>query len=225
MATTPVLLDNAGMPAASFGDPRNALIVEDDTFTRALLTSLIESIGYDVTATGSGADAIAALSDSDPDVAVVDLDLGPGPTGLDVAHALVAACPWAAVVLMSSHHSIELVHPNPLIPTANFQFVTKGMIRSTADISDAITAAVTNQPTNRTAEGLIQLLPAQADLLRLIASGLSNEEIAERESVGVKAVERRIARLYRTLSVPSSTGTNPRVEATLMYNKAQVIVR
>jgi deoxyribodipyrimidine photo-lyase len=68
-------------------------------------------------------------------------------------------------------------------------------------------------------------LPAQADLLRLIASGLSNEEIAEREGVGVKAVERRIARLYQTLHVPTSVGTNPRVEATLMYNKAQVVVR
>lgn len=220
-----MLIDNAGMPEASFGDPRNALIVEDDTFTRALLTSLIESIGYDVTAAAGGAEAIAALADSDPDVAIIDLDLGLGPTGLDVAHAIVATCPWAAVLLMSSHHSIELVHPNPQIPTRNFQFVTKGQIRSTADLSDAITAAINNQPTSRTTRDLVQLLPAQADLLRLIASGLSNEEIAEREGVGVKAVERRIARLYRTLHVPTSVGTNPRVEATLMYNKAQVVVR
>ena len=59
----------------------------------------------------------------------------------------------------------------------------------------------------------------------MIALGLSNEEIAATTEISLKAVERRISRLYRTLGVPSSPSANPRVEAARMYADAKVTVK
>ncbi|MFA7267428.1 MAG: response regulator [Candidatus Nanopelagicales bacterium] len=202
-----------------------ALVAEDDSFTRALLTSLVESLGYEVTSVASGNDAIAALDSCDPDVALLDLDLGEGPTGVDVANAIRRVYPWTSIVLMSSHNSISLVHPSPSPPAQHFQFIVKGQIRGVDDIATAIELANQDLPSTTAPVSATAIRPVQATLLRMIALGLSNEEIAATAGISLKAVERRISRLYRTLGVPSSPSANPRVEASRMYADAKVTVK
>ena len=202
-----------------------ALVAEDDSFTRALLTSLVESLGYEVTAAASGNEAIGALDSCDPDVALLDLDLGEGPTGLDVANAVRRAYPWTAVVWVSSHNSSALVHPTPTPPAQHFQFIVKGQIHGVKDIAAAIELANQDLPSTTEPVDATAIRPIQATLLRMIALGLSNEEIAATTEISLKAVERRISRLYRTLGVPSSPSANPRVEAARMYADAKVTVK
>lgn len=219
-------LDNAVMGTTSIEDDRRALLVEDDAFTRGLLTTFLESIGYSVLAAGSANDALDGLEQFDPDVALVDLELGEGPSGVDVVIAVHAIAPWAATVLMSSHRSIELVHAHPALPTSHFQFAIKSELDSTAELERVILAATHNVEVNRRApNSAVRLTSGQAELLRLLAQGLSNDEIARVKQVNLKSVERMLARLYRTLEVPSHPGANARVEAASMYRTSQVVVR
>ena len=65
-----------------------ALLIDDDDFTRLLLSSTLKDLGYQVIAdAATAAGAIKAATEHSPDLAIVDLDLGEGPTGIDVAHA------------------------------------------------------------------------------------------------------------------------------------------
>ena len=69
--------------------PIPALVVDDDDFTRTLVTSMVESFGYDVVGTaGAVTEAMRIAHENHPRLAVVDLDLGEGPTGLDLSHGL-----------------------------------------------------------------------------------------------------------------------------------------
>ena len=207
-------------------DERRALLVEDDTFSRSLLRSFLESLGYQVHAVGSANEAIENIETFDPDIAVVDLELGEGPSGVDVVVELRRLVPWAASILLSSHRSIELVHSHPKLPMNNFAFAIKGELTSVDILREVIEKVIdggTEYPRN--AESVVELTAGQAELLKFIASGMTNDEIAKTKQVSFKSVERMIARLYRSMGVPSRPGANARVEATLMYRDSQVTVR
>lgn len=207
-------------------DERRALLVEDDTFSRSLLRSFLETLGYQVHAVGSANEAIEDIEVFDPDIAVVDLELGEGPSGVDVVVALRRLVPWCAAILLSSHRSIELVHAHPNLPQTNFAFAIKGELTSVDILRSMIDTVIdggTQYPQDD--DSVAELTAGQAELLRFIAGGMTNDEIAKTKQVSFKSVERMIARLYRSIGVPSRPGANARVEATLMYRDGQVTVR
>lgn len=206
-------------------DARRALVVEDDTFTVTLVAGFIESLGYEVVTASSGSEAMALLEGFDPDIAVVDLDLGAGPTGIDLVRVIRARSPWTAAVIMSSHRSIAMVADDPSLPDSHCEFVSKRDLHSTADLAEAIGRALAGTPAVTAPLGLPQLTPAQASLLRMIAAGLSNEEICRQRQTTPKSVERMISRLYKCLGLPTSASANARVEATRIFIDAQATVR
>ena len=62
-----------------------------------------------------------------------------------------------------------------------------------------------------------RLSAAQRDTLRLIAEGLSNEEIAKQRSTSVRAVEAMVSRIFAVLDVAGDSRISPRVAATRIY--------
>ena len=64
-----------------------ALVVDDDPFTRGMLSTAVTSLGWSpVRSAASVAEAMWVAQHGEPIVAVLDLDLGEGPTGIDLAH-------------------------------------------------------------------------------------------------------------------------------------------
>jgi DNA-binding NarL/FixJ family response regulator len=57
-------------------------------------------------------------------------------------------------------------------------------------------------------------------MLRLMAAGLTNAEIAERRSSSLRAVERLITRTFEVLELNDDPVRNPRVTATNLYTRA-----
>lgn len=203
--------------ADSDDDRSIALVAEDDAFSNAMITDFVERLGYSVMSASSGGSAIALLDSCDPDVAIIDLDLGDGPNGVDVGNAVVERSPWAAIVLLSSHSSVGMVSRTTANPTwPFFQHVVKSSVSSPADISDSIDRAIAGQPQAALDAG-IQLTLGQAELLRFVARGMSNEEIARRRGVQSGSIERMLTRLYRTLDLPNDPSRNLRVEAARKY--------
>jgi DNA-binding NarL/FixJ family response regulator len=66
---------------------------------------------------------------------------------------------------------------------------------------------------------------AQAEVLRLVASGASTRRIAAERGTSVRAVETILARLYAALGVDADEQANPRVTAARMWQQGRVRIR
>jgi DNA-binding NarL/FixJ family response regulator len=66
---------------------------------------------------------------------------------------------------------------------------------------------------------IFSLTPTQLEILRAIAAGLTNNEIAQRRSSSLRGVEKMVARTFEALGLSDDAGTNPRVIATNMFTR------
>lgn len=200
-----------------------ALVVDDDDFTRFLLVRTVASLGAtDVRETNTSATALRLADEAAPDLAILDLDLGPGPTGIDLAYGLRRSRPTIAIVILSSYTDPRLMGVNRELPLG-------AVYLSKRDIGDAdsLRAAIERvldaplgrraaDPTARSGEGR-RLSDSQVEVMRLIAQGYSNAEIARRRTLTEAAVEKAITRLIRQLELTPGRGDNLRVLITQAY--------
>jgi len=66
---------------------------------------------------------------------------------------------------------------------------------------------------------LFSLTPTQIEFLRMIAAGLTNNEIAQRRQSSLRAVEKMIARIFEALEVNDELGANPRILAANIFTR------
>jgi len=84
------------------------LIVDDEEGIRSLLTRLLESDGYQVTAVGDGETAIALLEERRFNVGIVDLVLpAPITSGLDVLRRAKELDPDSEIVILTGYGNLE----------------------------------------------------------------------------------------------------------------------
>jgi NtrC-family two-component system response regulator AlgB len=84
----------------------NILIVDDEANIRRTLSVCLESRGHRVTAVSNGKDARTEADRQVFDLAFVDLRLGTE-NGLDLIPALLGACPWIKIVVITAYASID----------------------------------------------------------------------------------------------------------------------
>lgn len=205
---------------------RTALLVEDDSLTRSLLANLLRQLNFDVVATDNVAASLQALNDHDPDLLVTDLDLGPGPTGVELVQTVERDYPWIGIVVLTVHRSSQLVDTGALISNPRCVHLIKSDIRSVTDLQRAIEASLNSFPyvpaTGNPAFGLSR---DQGDVLRQMASGLSNKEIAKNRQCSVSAVENAIRRIYEALELTNDDTINPRVQAVRIYLRGEISIK
>jgi DNA-binding NarL/FixJ family response regulator len=205
-------------------------MVDDDPFTRATLASSLQVLGCFVLAADSVSSALKAIrnyrGETPPNVALLDLDLGEGPTGLDLAHTLREEFPDLAIVLLSTYQDPRLLGSNqPEIPTGGI-YLVKSSVSSPQILGDALYQAVEmaqsqgkkfqNDHNQAVLDGLTD---KQIEMMRMVASGLSNSEIAKRQWMTEAAVEKAITRLIKNLKLVSSKEQNQRVMIAGAYHQ------
>jgi len=205
------------------------LIVDDDPFTRTVLVSTLEALGYAVVGSvGSAPEAVGAALSLRPDLLMVDLDLGEGPTGIDVARSLRKKMPGIALVVLSTYTHPRLIGHNQSEMPPGTQYVVKSSVATSTVLGDALQRALlwkqeqlvmTDLPT-KPVVALDGLTDSQIELLRQCAAGYSNAEIARRRSITEASVEKSIHRLMRELGIESGKDQNPRVVLAQIYFKA-----
>lgn len=205
---------------------RTAVVCDDEQFIRALVVSVIERLGFAVHACGNAAEAFELIGEVDPDLLVIDLDLGEGPTGIDVVRSIQRQHPWIACVVLTGHRSPRLVREALPSSVEGVSYLVKSDMRSAADLADAVESAIHGVLTApEHPDELPKITEMQADLLRMITEGLSNEEIARNRDSSLRSVERMVVRLYRLLGIETHAGVNARVIAARMYRDGQVTIR
>lgn len=205
---------------------RTAVVCDDEQFSCALVASVVEQRGFTVYTCASAPEAIELADEHDPDVVVIDLDLGDGPTGIDVLQRIMKKAPWVAGVLLTGHRSPRLVRKDLPVKLEGVPYLVKSDLRSAKELGAAIESAITGQlSTQSEPDDLPRLTNAQADLLRMIAEGMSNDQIARQRNCSLRSAERMIVRLYRTMGIPVSGEVNARVIAVRMYRDGQVTTR
>ena len=199
-------------------DPRNLriLLADDHITVRQGLKMLIESQG-DMTVVSEASDGTAAVEQARalrPDVVVMDISM-PGMNGLVATRTLKSLQPDSIIVILTRHgddaYLQELLRAGAdgyvLKQSAASELVQA--IRATAARNQYLDSALTARVTagflarsGRKAQATgVSLSDREAEVLRLIAAGYSNKDIAAQLELSVKTVEVHKANASRKLGL------------------------
>lgn len=192
-------------------------IADDQPLVRSGLRMILEG-EPDMEIVGEAADgdeAIALVTATRPDVLLLDVQM-PDVDGLDAMTQLSAATTSTRVLMLTTFDLDEYVYRAMRAGASGF--LLKDMpsediaaaVRQVARGADALLApALTrrlvdrftrNSPQTSTA-ALDRLTPRELDVLRLVARGLSNSEIATELFIGETTVKTHIARILMKLGL------------------------
>lgn len=205
------------------------LLVEDDDFTRNVVREMLVASGIEVEQVASVSQAIESLDSFDPHVVVTDLDLGHGPDGADLLTKIADERPWIGMVVMTAHASPELAINDASRIPEHAGYIVKSELHSIQNLITLIEESIVmpgNFKGNEVAgDEKITITSTQAEILRLIADGLSNASIAQTRGISLRAAEALVQRTFAALGVNGDPDINPRVVAVRMWQQGKVVVK
>jgi DNA-binding NarL/FixJ family response regulator len=203
--------------------PLTCIVVEDNGFMRQSICTVLSREGFAVPVPfPSAATAAQWFKPGLVEVGIFDLDLGAGPTGADLATKLRRLQPDLGVVLLTVTADPRLLGVQAADLPLGTRYVLKDRLTDGTELRDAVLSAAA-QPAGETgsdspfAVPRVELGDGQVEVLRLIAEGLSNAEIARRRHTTVQAVERAVTRLNRQLGISADHTTSARVRLAAYY--------
>jgi two-component system, NarL family, response regulator NreC len=193
--------------------PLRVVLADDHVTVRHGLRLLLDA-QPDLTVVGEADDGRAALQrvqELDPDVVVMDISM-PGMSGLSATRVLKEARPRVAIVVLTRHADDAYLHE--MLRAGAAAFVLKQS--PSTELIQAIRAAAAGgqyldaNVTSRVTGGLLardskragpRLTDREAEVLRMIARGYSNKEIASQLDLSVKTIEVHKANGMRKLAL------------------------
>ena len=198
------------------------LVVEDDPFLGGMLTEVLNAAGHQVRLASTAQDAMAAFAEVPCDIALLDIDLGSGPTGIDLAINLRSKNPSIGLIFLTQIPEPRFVGYNSKVIPKNASYLLKSQITDPKILLEALEwtaqgqyARQLNQP-KVVNPRLAQLSNTQFAVLKLVAQGLSNAEIAEERGTSERAVRAVVSKVMEILGIEDVSGDR-RVKAALLY--------
>lgn len=194
------------------------LIVDDHAIVRKGIRALLsESGGFEIVGEAAdGHEAIAAAAETQPDVILMDL-LMPGMDGIEATRRITSQRPGARILVLTSFAADNKLFP--AIKAGALGYLLKDS--SPEDLLRAIRQVHRGEPALHPtiARKLLQEIAQPVDLspapealtarelavLRLIAQGLSNQEIADKLVVSEPTVRTHVSRILGKLHLASRT--------------------
>lgn len=198
--------------------PIRVLLVDDHTVLRQGLAQMLASqTDIEVVAqAASGQEAIDRARETTPDVILLDIHM-PGMDGIETSRRLKTACPEAHILILTMYRNETLIlqaiqsgASGYLLKDTELSELLAG-IRAVAQGQAVLDSAITAKVLTRLRESSTPIsspLPLQADeieLLRLLALGWGNRDIAGQLKVAEKTVRNRLSRIFRKLGVKNRT--------------------
>ncbi|MDR0225944.1 MAG: response regulator transcription factor [Burkholderiaceae bacterium] len=210
------------MPLLESTLPAPVLVVEDEPLIRQRLSTVLAQLGYQddaVLFAASLAQARACLAEQPVALALVDLGLPDG-SGIDLINQMRQADPAVGILVISAWSTEDAILAALRAGATGYvlkerddlevSLSIRSVLRGGAPIDPFIARRVIAElqpaaasPTGLDAESMLSARESQ--ILRLVAEGLTNREIAEQLHLSRYTVECHIKHIYRKLSVSSRT--------------------
>ncbi|MFO1143391.1 MAG: response regulator transcription factor [Amaricoccus sp.] len=204
-------------------------VLADDhpIFRDGLARTLAESGAFAILGAGGSADeAVALVERHAPDLALLDISMPGG--GIDAARRIRAAAPRTRIAMLTVSEADEDVagalragaigYVLKGISGSDLVAVLSGVARGEAHVSPALAARILGDfqaPPRRRAKNPIDTLThREEEILRRVATGMSNREVAAALGIQEKTVKHYMTAILEKLEARN------RVEATLIAREA-----
>jgi DNA-binding NarL/FixJ family response regulator len=198
--------------------PIRVLVCDDDDLLRSALRMMLaadERIVV-VAEAATGSDAVARAREHTPDVALMDVRM-PGGDGIQATRELLSAVPGTRVIILTTFEDDRYIFGALKAGASGFllkraspeQLVAA--IHAVADGDSLLSPSVTRRVLERMAthpmvdaadhDGLNELTAREREVLALIATGLSNREIAAELTVEESTVKTHVRRILMKLGL------------------------
>jgi DNA-binding NarL/FixJ family response regulator/class 3 adenylate cyclase len=210
--------------------PVRVVLAEDSVLLREGVARLLEDAGFEVVAqSGTAEDLLRHVAMHKPDVAVVDIRMPPTQTdeGLRAAKEIRERHQSTGVLVLSQYvepgYAMELLSDS----AESVGYLLKdrvadieefaAAVRRVAEGGSALDPTVVSQLVgrHRRDDPLADLSPREREVLELMAEGRSNQAIAERLFVTLRAVEKHVTSIFVKLRLPATAEDHRRVLAVL----------
>ena len=155
--------------------------------------------------------------------------MGEGPTGLDLINKIHKVHPEIDIVVLTAHRSPLLIDASFKQLPLNVKYVIKSEIDATNTFEEILRNAIGDKKSSiihaSKNDSEILISKTQAELLQLIAQGLSNQAIAEKRGTTLRAVEALVNRTYEALNLKVNNSRNLRVEAVKLWKSSKINVK
>ena len=204
-------------------DPRTLVVVENEALLRDLIARSLEAVGFSVTTAANAADAKRACKAVDPDACIVDIELGSGPDGFDFAEYLARESPDIGVVFLTNLPDPRFAKKDSKAVKQSQAYLRKSQLVDSKELVDAVNAVLKEEDVSKfrhdqsAGRPLAELSKRQLIVLKLIADGLSNSQIAEARGTSIRAVEGMISRIFQVLEIDAQGAGNARIAASKAY--------
>jgi DNA-binding NarL/FixJ family response regulator len=207
-------------------------IAEDSVLLREGLARLLDDAGFDVVARCGDADELlAAVRTDPPDVTIVDIRLPPTHTdeGLRAALEIRAEFPAVGVLVLSQYVEPGLAMRLLADSADGVGYLLKdriadvpeflGALRRVAGGGSAFDPSIVSMllARRRDRDPFAVLTPREREVLELMAAGISNQGIADRLVITLRAVEKYVSSIFGKLGLPSTGSESRRVLAVLLF--------
>jgi NarL family two-component system response regulator LiaR len=200
-------------------EPITVLLVDDHALVRKGVRGFLETQPdmLVVAEAGTGQDAVRLASEYAPDVVLMDL-LMPGMDGVETTRQLLARSPRTRVIVLTSYHEDE--HIFPAIRAGALSYLLKDV--EPAELATAVRKAAAGEAIlhPRIAARVVEIVHGgragmlnpfhalserELEVLRLVAAGMSNGDIASSLSISQKTVKSHVGNILSKLHLADRT--------------------
>jgi NarL family two-component system response regulator LiaR len=200
--------------------PIKVLLVDDHKIVREGVRAYLHSLADIIVAAeaASGAAALVAVRDHQPDVVLMDLEMPGELDGIAATREIRRVRPETQVIVVTSHHQDEYIFP--AVRAGAISYLLKDVepdelaaairkaARGEAVLDSRVASRILKELQglrNDEVNPFTELSEREFEVLRLIAAGKSNAEIAETLVIGESTVKTHISNLLAKLHVSDRT--------------------
>jgi DNA-binding NarL/FixJ family response regulator len=216
------------MPVAAL----RVAIAEDSVLLREGLTRILTGAGMDIVAAYDNADDLMMRVRSQaPDIVIMDIRLPPthSDEGMRAALQIRQHHPEVPVLVLSQYVELGLAMQLLSESAESVGYLLKDRISDVRDFVGAVRRVAaggsaidpkivsTLLKRRRSDDPLARLTPREREVLELMASGTSNQGIADKLVITLRAAEKYVSSVFDKLGIPSTRTESRRVLAVLLY--------
>ena len=208
------------------------VLADDSVLLREGIARLLEDAGFDVVGQADSAEQLLLKVRSySPDVAIVDIRMPPTHTdeGLRAAKEIRESHADVGVLVLSQYvesgYALELLQEDAngvgyllkdrVSDVREFAAAVKRVAEGGSALDPEVVSRLVGR--RRGDDPLSQLTAREREVLELMAEGRSNQAIAERLFVTLRAVEKHVTSIFGKLHLPAAEQDHRRVLAVLTY--------